>query len=491
MNNKMDVEDQKADLSILDQITGMTHINPADEAYGITKYGIQTFINEVISEGADTDKRITQSTVDTMIAAIDRKLSEQLDAILHNVEFQKLESAWRSLKFLVDRTDFRENIKIHMLNVSKEKLLDDFDDASDITKSGYYKVLYSAEYGQFGGQPYGSVIGNYSFGPGTEDVRLLSSIASVSAMAHAPFIAAASSDFFGLDGYENLPNLKDLSSIFEGPQFVKWNAFRETDNAKYIGLTLPSFLLRVPYHENTVRVRKFNYTETTHDPHSDFLWGNAAFAVGTRITESFANYRWCANIIGPQGGGAIKDLPVYTYQAMGELQNKIQTEILISERREFELADLGFIALTMRKNSDNAAFFSANSVQKAKFFGNSKEDREAALNFKLSTQLPYVYIISRLAHYIKVIQRENVGTWKERSDLEAELNLWLRQYVADMDNPANGVRSRRPLRQASIEVSEVEDEPGWYKVNLKVRPHFKYMGSSFTLSLVGRLDMPK
>lgn len=473
--------------SLLDRLIESARIKPGDEAYSITKQGMQAFISQLL-EPQNSVERVTQGTVDSMIADLDRKLCTQVDAILHHSDYQRLESAWRSLKFLVDRTNFRENVKIQLLSVSKSKLLDDFQDSADITKSGLYKDLYTAEYGQFGGQPFGAIIANYEFGPGTQDIKLLQYTASVSAMSHAPFIAAAGPQFFGVDSFDQLPNLKDLSSIFEGPQFVKWNSFRETEDARYIGLALPHFLLRVPYSPDTVPARKFSYTEDVSGGNSQFLWGNAAFTFATRLTESFADYRWCANVIGPQGGGEVADLPVYTYESMGELQNKIPTEVLISERREFELAEQGFMALTMRKNSDNAAFFSANSAQKPKFFGNSKEGKEAELNYKLSTQLPYMFVVSRLAHYIKVIQRENIGTWKERGDLESELNSWIRQYVADMDNPAEGVRSRRPLRQAEITVADVEGDPGWYRVDMKVRPHFKYMGASFTLSLVGKLD---
>ncbi|WP_277185713.1 type VI secretion system contractile sheath large subunit [Caballeronia sp. BR00000012568055] len=476
-----------ASVSLLDQLIESARIKPGDEAYSITRQGIQAFIGQLL-EPQNAVERITQATVDSMIADLDQKLCAQVDAILHHDDFQKIESAWRSLKFLVDRTNFRENVKIQLLSVSKGKLLEDFEDSADITKCGLYKNLYTAEYGQFGGQPFGAIVANYEFGPGTQDVKLLQSVASVSAMSHAPFIAAAGPQFFGVDGYDQLPNLKDLSSIFEGPQYVKWNAFRESEDARYVGLTLPHFLLRVPYGADTVPAKKFNYKEDVSGGNSQFLWGNAAFAFASRLTSSFADYRWCANVVGPQGGGTVGDLPVYTYESMGELQNKIPTEVLISERREFELAEQGFIALTMRKNSDNAAFFSANSAQKPKFFGNTKEGKEAELNYKLSTQLPYMFVVSRLAHYIKVIQRENIGTWKERVDLESELNTWIRQYVADMDNPAEGVRSRRPLRQAEVAVADVEGDPGWYRVDLKVRPHFKYMGASFTLSLVGKLD---
>lgn len=432
--------------------------------------------------------RISAGLVDEMIANIDQKMSRQMDAILHNDEFKKLESAWRSLKFLVDKTDFRENTKIEILNVNKQDLFDDFEDAPEIVKSGLYKTAYTAEYGQFGGKPYGLMVGNYEFGPGAQDIKLLQHLASVSTMSHAPFVASAGPQFFGLEEFNGLPNLKDLKSIFEMPQYTKWQGFRESEDARNIGLTLPHFLLRVPYGQDTIPAKSFNYKEEASTGNKAYLWGNAAFAFASRITDSFAKYRMSSNIIGPQGGGAVEDLPVYNFESMGELQTKIPTEVLISERKEYELAEEGFIALTMRKGSDNAAFFSANSCQKAKNFGNTAEGKQAELNYKLGTQLPYNFVVSRLAHYLKVLQRENIGSWKTRVDLETELNKWISQYVSDQENPSPGVRSRRPLRKAQIEVSDVEGEPGWYRVSMKVQPHFKYMGASFTLSLVGKLD---
>jgi type VI secretion system protein ImpC len=473
--------------NILDDILQATRLRPQDEAYSLTKTGLQTFIDEMLKPEREGQK-IGSAMVDDMIADLDKKLSSQVDSILHNEDFQKLESAWRSLKFLVDRTDFRENIRISLLNVSKQDLLDDFEDAPEVPKSGLYKTVYTAEYGQFGGQPFGAMIANYDFGPGPQDMKLLGYVASVSSMAHAPFIAAAGPQFFGVDSFEKLPNLKDLKSIFEGPQYAKWQAFRESEDSRYVGLTVPKFLLRLPYGPDTAPAKTFNYKEDVSSGDDDFTWGNTAFAFASRLTDSFAKYRWCANIIGPQGGGAVEDLPLYQFEAMGAIQTKIPTQVLISERREYELAEEGFIALTMRKGSDNAAFFSANSCQKPKFYGISKEGKEAELNYKLGTQLPYMMIINRLAHYIKVIQRENIGTWKERGDLETELNKWISQYVADQENPSSDVRSRKPLRKAQIEVSDVEGEPGWYSVSMKVRPHFKYMGANFTLSLVGKLD---
>jgi type VI secretion system protein ImpC len=476
---------EQLSLSLLDDIVEATKLKPHDEGYAATRAGVKEFLKNLVENTGET--KVSAALVDEMIADIDHKLSAQVNAVIHNEEFKKLESAWRGMKFLVDRTDFRQNIKLEFINVAKQDLLDDFEDAPEVTKSGLYKHLYTAEFGQFGGQPVGAVVANYEFGPGPQDIQLLTYMASVAAMAHAPFIAAAGKEFFGIESWDALPNLKDLHSIFEMPQYTKWRGFRENEDSRYVGLTLPRFLLRVPYGPESVPAKTFAFTEEANTT-EDFCWGNTAFAFASRLTDSFAKYRWCANIIGPQGGGSVDNLPIYTYEAMGQVQTKTPTQVLISERREYELAEEGFIALTMRKGADNAAFFSANSALRPKVFANTAEGKEAEMNYKLSLQLPYMMIMNRLAHYIKVIQRENIGTWKERIDLERELNIWISQYVTEMDDPDPVTRSKRPLRMAQIEVSDVAGEPGWYSVNLKARPHFKYMGSSFTLSLVGKLD---
>lgn len=475
------------DASLLDEIVQATRVQPSDEGYAMTKQGVQAFIDELLKPGRE-EARISAGLVDEMITNLDKKMSSQVDAILHNEEFKKLESAWRSLKFLVDRTNFRENVKIEFLNVNKQDLFDDFEDAPEIVSSGLYKTAYTQEYGQFGGQPYGLMVGNYEFGPGSQDIKLLQHLASVANMSHAPFIGAVNAKFFGINDFSTLPNLKDIKSILDSPQYAKWKGFRESDDARNVGLTMPHFLLRAPYDPEEQPVKSFNYKEGAGAGNDAYLWGNAAFAFAARMTDSFAKYRMCSNIIGPQGGGAVEDLPTYNYEAMGELQSKIPTEILISERREFELAEEGFIALSMRKGSDNAAFFSANSCQKPKQFANTPEGKEAQLNYKLGTELPYNFVVARLAHYLKVLQRENIGSWKSRGELEGELNKWITQYVSDQENPSPGVRSRRPLRKAQVEVTDVAGEPGWYRVSLKVQPHFKYMGASFTLSLVGKLE---
>lgn len=473
--------------SILDRIIAETRLNPEDEAYGIAKRGVSAFIEELLKPQNDKQP-VKKALVDRMIAEIDSKLSQQMDEILHHSHFQALESSWRGLKLLVDRTDFRENTRIELINASKEDLLEDFEDSPDIVQSGLYKHVYTAEYGQFGGKPVGALISNYYFGPSAPDIKTLQYVATVASMSHAPFIASAGPQFFGLESFNGLPDIKDLQDHFEGPQFAKWQSFRERDDARYVGLTLPRFLLRTPYDPLENPVKSFVYKENVSASHEDYLWGNTAFTFATRLTESFAKYRWCPNIIGPQNGGAVDDLPLHHFESMGEIETKIPTEVLVSDRREYELAEQGFIALTMRKGSDNAAFFSASSTQKAKFFGNSEEGKNAELNFRLGTQLPYLFIVNRLAHYLKVLQREQIGAWKERTDLELELNKWIRQYVADQDNPNPEVRGRRPLRAAQVKVVDVEGEPGWYRVSLSVRPHFKYMGADFTLSLVGKLD---
>jgi len=476
-----------ADGSLLDQIMEQTKLSPSDEGYAIAKKGVGIFIAQMLG-GTQKDAKADKAAVDAMIAEIDKKLSKQLDAILHNESFQKLESSWRSLKLLIDRTDFRENVKIELLNVSKDDLQSDFEDAPEIVKSGLYKLAYTAEYGQFGGEPYAAMIGNYDFGPGPQDIALLQKVASVATMAHAPFLSAASPKFFGVDSFTKLPGLNDLKSMFEGPQYAKWRSFRDSDDSRSVGLTAPRFLLRLPYGQDTVPVKSFNYQEEVKGDHGAYLWGNTAFALATRLTDSFAKFRWCPNIIGPQSGGSVDDLPLHQYEAMGEIQTKVPTEVLVSERREYEMAEEGFISLSMRKGSDNASFFSANSCQRPKTFGTSAEGKAAETNYRLGTQLPYMFIMNRLAHYIKVLQREQIGSWKDRSTLTNELNDWIGQYVSDMEDPAPEVRNRRPLRSAEITVDEVPGEAGWYKVGLKVRPHFKYMGASFTLSLVGKLD---
>jgi type VI secretion system protein ImpC len=473
--------------ALFDELLTASGIRPADPRYPLLVPGLRAALGALALPGRGGEI-LDRAFVDLLISEIDLRMAAQINEILHHPTFQRLEAAWRGLKFVVDRVDFRENILVEVLNCSKEDLLADFEDTPEVPKSGLYKLVYSAEFGQFGGRPVAAIISNYEFGPGPQDILLLQKAAAVATMAHAPFFAAAAARFFGLDNYLNLPNLKEVHALFEGPQYTKYNAFRDTEDARYVALLLPRFLLRLPYGAGTVPVRAFNYEEDVVGNHNAYLWGNATFAFCTRVADSFARYRWCPNIVGPASGGTVDNLVVHEYEAMGHLQTKIPTEIMLTERREYELSEEGFIGFTYRKDSDNACFFSANSTQRPKNFGISEEGRTAELNHRLGTQLPYMFIVCRLSHYLKVMQREQIGTWKERSDLEKELNDWIGQYVADMDVASASVRARRPLRKARIVVTEVEGSAGWYRVDLSVRPHFKYMGASFSLNLVGKLD---
>ena len=482
------MSETKVKTPIIESIMQRSKYTKDDESYSVVKQGVAEFISNIITTN-NAEEKINKLALDEMIAHIDTLLSAQMDEILHNKSFQELESTWRGIRFLVERTNFNENVKIDLLDATKEEILDDFENNLDITQSTLYKQIYSAEYGQFGGEPVAAIIGNYTFTPSAPDIKLLQYVSSVGAMSHAPFISAAGPEFFGLDSYASLSEIKEVKDIFEGPRYAKWRALRESEDSKYLALTMPRFLSRLPYDTIENPVKTFNYNEGINGNHNNYLWSNVAFLMASKVTDSFAKYRWCPNIIGPQSGGTVEDLPVHLFESFGQLQAKIPTEVLITDRKEFELADEGFIPLTMRKGSDNAAFFSANSVQKPKKFPNTEEGKAAETNYKLGTQLPYMFIVNRLAHYLKVLQREQIGSWKERQDLERELNVWLKQYVSDQENPPAEVRSRRPLRSAKVEVSSVAGEPGWYKVSLSVRPHFKYMGASFDLSLVGRLDI--
>ena len=476
-----------AESSLLDEIVAQTKSQPSDESYSVVKRGVEVLLSELLTPQR-ADERVDRALVDAMIAELDQKLSGQLDEILHHDDFQKIESAWTGSKLLVDRTNFRENTKIELLNCSKDELAADFEDSPEIVKSGLYKKVYAEEYGQFGGEPLGAIVANYDLGPGPTDVQLLQNCAAVATMAHAPFIAAAGPQFFGHEDFSGLPNMKDLKAVFEGPQYIKWRSFRESEDARNVALSLPRFLGRLPYGAEKVPVKAFNYEENVRGDHESYLWVNSAFTFATRLTEAFARNRWCANIIGPRMGGAVEDLPVDVFDEMGQTTTKIPTEIMITDRREFELAEEGFMPLTYRKGSDNACYFSANSCQRPKYFGTSKEAKVNETNYKLGTMMPYTFMVSRIAHYLKVLQRENLGTWQSRQKMQEELNKWVGQYVNEAENPVASVVARRPFKQAKVEVEDIPGEPGWYKIGMKLVPHFKYQGANFELSLVGKLE---
>ena len=436
-------------------------------------------------------ERVDKVLIDQVIAELDSKISAQVNEVLHNEEFQKLESAWRGLKHVVDRTNFRRNIKIEVINVSKDELESDFQSVPETLQSGLFKHVYDQEYDQAGGEPFGAIIGNYEFANTVQDITLLLNLAKVSAACHAPFIGSVGSRFFGVKDMEELSLKSDVGPIFEQKEYVKWNTFRETEDSRYVGLTMPRFLLRTPYGPDTVPTKTFHFEEdASGETHEKYLWGNASFAFAANLSRSFAENGWCVNIRGPKAGGLVEDLPVHFYEASGGTQTKIPTEVLISDRREFELSELGFIPLAFYKSKDYACFFSANSIQKpAEYIG--KDADYATANSRLSSRLPYLFLVSRLAHYLKVIQRENIGASKEKDELQRELYEWINTLVTEMKDPGPELKAKHPLSQAQIEVLDIADNPGFYKVGMKVRPHFQIEGIDVNLSLVSRLPKDK
>ena len=486
--SEKEAQGQSAELespSLVEEILQQTKMKPSDYGYDVAKKGVEAFIAEMLKP-ARAQEKIERRLIDEMIAEVDRRLSLQLDEVLHHPDLQRLESAWRGLRMLVDRTDFRENVKLEILNVSKQDLIDDFEDAPEIMKSGLYKTVYTAEYGQFGGKPFGALIGNYDFGPGPQDMALLQKLAAVSAMAHAPFIAAASPKFFGEESFLRLPNLKDIKAIMEGPQYIKWRSFRESEDSRYVGLTFPRFMIRLPYGPDSVPVKGFNYVENVKGPdHEKYLWSNASFAFASNMVRSFVSDGWCVQIRGPQAGGTVENLPVHLYDVGKGKQMKIPTEVPIDETTEFTTANLGFIPFSHYQGRDYACFFSAQSTQKPAEY----DQKEATANSRINARLPYIFLASRIAHYLKVIQRENIGTVKDRTKIEKELNTWIKGLIIGIKDPSEQQIAKYPLRDAQVKVYDIEENPGFYRVEMMIMPHFQIEGMDISLSLVGK--MPK
>ncbi len=443
------------------------------------------FVESVVKSGQTIDK-IDKTVLDEHIAEIDRKISAQLDEIMHHDNFQKMESAWRSLQFLVDRTDFRKNVKIDILDMSKDDVAEDFEDAPETIQSGLYRHVYTDEYDQPGGEPYGAIVSNYEFGSGPADIGLLQELSRVAASCHCPFLASATPKFFGKESVHELPKIEDLHNYMERTEFLRWNGFRQTEDSRYVGLTLPRFLLRLPYGPETNPVREFGYEESvTGDDHDKYLWGNGSFAFAANMVRSFVDNGWCVQIRGPESGGKVEDLPVHFFDVGKGTQAKIPTEILIPETREFEFAQEGFIPLSFYKNRNYACFFSANSAQKPQEY----DDPTITANMRINSRLPYIFLVSRIAHYLKVIQRENIGSTKSKKVLHDELNGWISGLVTEMNDPGPDLIATHPLKAAEVMVNEVEDNPGFFSVGLAVMPHFQIEGIDINLSLVSQ--MPK
>lgn len=448
---------------------------------------VQVLLQRLKNSGQSVEK-LDKTLLDYHIAELDFQISRQLDAVMHHDDFQKVESAWRGLKHLVDRTDFRQNVKIEVLDVSKDDLREDFEDSPEIIQSGLYAHTYIAEYDTPGGEPIGSVISNYEFDASPQDVALMRNISKVSAAAHMPFIASVGPKFFLKDSMEEVAAIKDIGNYFDRAEYIKWKSFRESDDSRYLGLVMPRVLGRLPYGPDTVPVRSFNYVEEVKGPdHDKYLWTNASFAFAANMVKSFIKNGWCVQIRGPQAGGAVTDLPIHLYDLGTGNQVKIPSEVMIPETREFEFANLGFIPLSYYKNRDYSCFFSANSAQKPALY----DTADATANSRINARLPYIFLLSRIAHYLKLIQRENIGTTKDRRLLELELNTWVRGLVTEMTDPGDDLQASHPLRDAKVTVEDIEDNPGFFRVKLYAVPHFQVEGMDVNLSLVSQMPKAK
>nr|WP_314418732.1 type VI secretion system contractile sheath large subunit [Pseudescherichia vulneris] len=443
---------------------------------------------QCLQKSGQTVEKLDKTILDHHIAELDFQIGRQLDEVMHHEDFQRTESIWRGLKSLVDKTDFRQNVRLELLDLAKEELRQDFEDAPEIIQSGLYKQTYIAEYDTPGGEPIAAVISAYEFDASAQDVALMRNISKVSAAAHMPFIGSAGPTFFLKENMEQVAAIKDIGNYFDRAEYIKWKSFRETDDSRYLGLVMPRVLGRLPYGPDTVPVRSFNYVEQVKGPdHDKYLWTNASFAFAANMVKSFINNGWCVQIRGPQAGGAVQDLPIHLYDLGTGNQVKIPSEVMIPETREFEFANLGFIPLSYYKNRDYACFFSANSTQKPALY----DTADATANSRINARLPYIFLLSRIAHYLKLIQRENIGTTKDRRLLELELNTWVRGLVTEMTDPGDALQASHPLRDAKVVVEDIEDNPGFFRVKLYAVPHFQVEGMDVNLSLVSQMPKAK
>ena len=434
----------------------------------------------------------SMDTIGAIIAAIDRKLTEQTNRIIHNPDFQALESAWRGLEHLVSNTETDEHLKIRVLNVSKKDLSRTLRRYKGVAwdQSPVFKKIYEEEYGQIGGQPYGVLIGDYYFDHSPPDVELLAGIGRIAAASHAPFLAAAAPSVMRMESWQELANPRDITKIFQTPEYAAWRSLRESEDSRYIALAMPRTLGRLPYGAKTAPLDEFEFEEDVDGAHADkYLWTNAAYAMGVNLTRSFKLYGWLSRIRGVESGGLVEDLPAHTFPTDdGGVDMKCPTEIAISDRREAELSKNGFLPLIHRKNTDLAVFLGSQTLNKPARF----EDPAATANAELSARLPYMFSTSRFAHYLKCMVRDKIGSFKERHEVQQWLNGWIEGYVhSDPSTASEDIRARHPLTAAEVVVEDVEGNPGYYAAKFFLRPHYQLEGLTVSLRLVSRLPSIK
>jgi type VI secretion system protein ImpC len=464
------------------------NFTPDAEQRGFAKDVIADFAKQVL-DGAIVYAKDTESMVKARIAQLDALISAQLNEVMHAEAFQKLEGSWRGLHYLVHQSETSPQLKIKVFNLSKKDLTKDLERAPEFDQSATFKKIYEEEYGVFGGAPFGLLVGDYEITNHPQDLSLVEKMSNVAAAAHAPFVAAADAKMFNLESYSQLGDPRDISKIFDSVEFTKWKSFRESEDSRYVGLCLPHVLMRLPYGRDNVPVESFNFEEDVDGKdHKKYLWGNAAYAFAARTTDAFAQHSWCTAIRGVEGGGLVQDLPTHTFRTdEGDVALKCPTEIAITDRREKELADAGFIPLVHCKGRDFAAFFSIQSANKPK-----KYDKDFAnANARLSSQLQYIMAVSRFAHYMKAMMRDKIGSFMSRKNCEDFLNRWITQYVLLDDNGTQEQKARFPLREARVEVEEVPGKPGAYRAISYLRPHFQLDELDVSLRLVANLPPPK
>jgi type VI secretion system protein ImpC len=478
---------QPTELSLLDQIVEQGRFGKDTAARERGRDMVKQFVAEVL-EGTITMAADTEAMLNARIAQIDQIISRQVNAIVHAPEFQKLEGTWRGLRYLLEQSETSEMLKIKVMNATKKELLDDLRRAPEFDQSAMFKKVYEEEYGVFGGSPFGALLGDYEFTKTGQDMELLEKVAQVSAASHAPFLTGASHEMFGLESYTRLDAPRDLAKVFDSTEYAKWKAFRESEDSRYVALALPRMLLREPYGSATVPLEAFQYEEEVDgEEHEKYLWGNAAWALGTRVTQAFAKYGWCATIRGVESGGLVEGLPVHNFRTdAGDVAMKCPTETPITDRREKELADLGFAPLVHCKGTANACFFSVQSAQKPKVY----QSDAATANARISAQLPYIFAVSRFAHYLKSMMRDKIGGYMSRDEAQSFLNRWIVNYVVGNDDAPMGVKAKRPLREARIDVQEVAGKPGAYRAVAYLRPHFQLDEISVSMRLVADLPAP-
>lgn len=462
-----------------------------DAANAAVQAAVQTLAQQAL-ESTVTISSDAYNTIEAIIAEIDKKMSEQVNLILHHQEFQQLESAWRGLYYLVNNTETDEMLKIRFMPITKRELHRTMHRYKGIgwDQSPIFKMIYEAEYGQLGGSPYGCLIGDYHFDHSPPDVELLGELAKVAAASHCPFIAGASPALLQMDSWQELANPRDLTKIFENTEYTSWRSLRASEDSRYIGLAMPRFLGRLPYGAKTNPVDEFDFEERADGTdHAAYSWVNSAYAMGVNINRSFKYYGWCTSIRGVESGGAVEGLPAYTFPTDdGGVDIKCPTEIAISDRREAELSKNGFMPLLHRKNTDVAAFIAAQSLQKPSEY----YDPDATANANLAARLPYLFACCRFAHYLKCIVRDKIGSFAERADMERWLNDWIMNYVdGDPANSSQETKAMKPLAAAEVVVEDVADNPGFYSAKFFLRPHYQLEGLTVSLRLVSRLPSVK